>query len=411
MRKKLLFAFIFIAVAVIIYTACKKDDNGQGVASIVVSPADTALAHSKTTVQYSCVVNYTSGQSIDGTSHVTWSSSDINTATISNAAGTKGLATTVGSGITMITATMEGVTGAASLEVWGVRAEAVNNYINNYLGSELTSSLGWTGAVAGCIAGDISMSAHNKVIQRINYFRKMVGLPGDITFNIKQTNPCQECVLMMKANNALSHNPPPNWICYTDSGAYAAGGSNIAGGMHSVNAITGYIEDPGGNNLSVGHRAWILLPELLAMGDGSTDNTNAIMWKDNMGTIPTDRQFVAYPPDGYIPSTLVFSRWHLQMYNAGFGSATVEMKDEFGNNVNLTIIQRVSGYKPDNRIVWEPSGINTTSAVDVTYTVTVSGVSNAPQSTYTYNVIIFKPPPAKTAYQKMKEEKVQFEIR
>lgn len=411
MKKRFLYAAILIVAAVFVYTACEKDDDDTNIASIIVTPADTAIAHKKGVIQYTCVINYNSGQSIDGTTHVLWSSSDVNTAIISNDEGTKGLATTTGSGITIITASLEGVSGAATLEVLGVRAQAINDYVNNYLGSELTSALGWTGAVAGCVAGDIDIDAHNKVIQRINYFRSMCGLSDNVSLNASQTAPCQECALMMKANNALSHNPPPSWLCYTADGAYAAGGSNIAWGIHSVNAVTGYIEDPGANNTAVGHRAWILLPELLSMGDGSTDNTNSIMWKDNLGTIPATKEFVAYPPEGYIPSTLVFPRWHFQMFEAGFGSATVEMQDQNGNNINLNIIDRLSGYKPDNRIVWEPTGINTSSATDVTYTVTVSGITNAPQSSYTYDVIIFKPPTAKTAYEKIKDQKIPFEIR
>ncbi|MCD4679672.1 MAG: CAP domain-containing protein [Bacteroidales bacterium] len=411
MKKKLLFAVILIVVSAVIYTSCDKDDDGTGVTSIIVSPADTTVSHSKGTIQYSCVVNYTNGQSIDGTTHVSWGSSDVNTAIISNAGATKGLASTVGSGVTMITASLEGVQGAATLEVSGLRGTAINEYINNYLGSEL-SSLGWTGAVAGCIAGDISMEAHNKVIQRMNYFRKIVGLPGTITFNAGQTDMCQECALMMKANNSLSHNPPPSWLCYTADGAYAAGGSNIAWGIHSVNAITGYIEDPGANNTGVGHRTWILLPELIAMGDGSTDNTNSIMWKENLGSVPSSApDYIAYPPNGYIPSSLVFPRWSFSIFEAGFSSATVTMTDDSGNNVSLNIIDRISGYKPDNRIVWEPSGINTSSVTDVTYTVTVANVTNTSQASYTYDVILFKPPTVKTGYQKIKEEKVEFEIR
>jgi len=410
MKKKFLFAILFIASVLVIYTACKKDDDGPGVVSIFVSPVDTTVSHNKATIQYTCVVNYDNGQSIDGTESVSWSSSDANTATVSNVFGTKGLVTTVGSGHTLIIASLDDVTGPATLEVLGERAEAINDYVVNYLGSEL-SSLGWTGSVAGCIAGDISADAHAKVIQRINYFRKMCGLADNVTLNSSQIDANQECALMMKANNALSHNPPPSWLCYTSDGAYAAGGANIAWGIHSVNAVTGYIEDPGANNTAVGHRAWILLPELEAMGDGSTDNTNSIMWKDNLGPNPPNKQFVAYPPDNFIPSTLVFPRWHFQMFDANFGSATVEMQDENGDPVNLSIIDRLNGYKPDNRIVWEPVGINTNSSDDVKYTVTVSGITGAPQSSYTYEVTIFKAPAAKSAYQKLKEQKVHFEIR
>ena len=85
-------------------------------ASIVVSPANTVLKHSNT-VQYKATGMFSDGSMQDLTTQVTWTSSDPNVATVSNAAGTVGLATAVGQGMTTVTASMSGITGSAQLRV------------------------------------------------------------------------------------------------------------------------------------------------------------------------------------------------------------------------------------------------------------------------------------------------------
>ena len=60
-------------------------------------------------------------------------------------------------------------------------------------------------------------------------------------------------------------------------------------------------------------------------------------------------------------------------------------------NVPLNVVSNNVTGVGDPTIVWEPTGIITNSTADVTYTVTVSGIANAPQTSYTYNVVIIKP--------------------
>jgi hypothetical protein len=60
-------------------------------------------------------------------------------------------------------------------------------------------------------------------------------------------------------------------------------------------------------------------------------------------------------------------------------------------NVPLTVVSKTDNGFGDNTIVWEPAGIITNSAADVTYKVTVSGITSAPKSSYTYNVTLIKP--------------------
>jgi hypothetical protein len=54
------------------------------------------------------------------------------------------------------------------------------------------------------------------------------------------------------------------------------------------------------------------------------------------------------------------------------------------------VISRTAGFA-DPTIVWEPTGIDKTNSQDVPYMVTVSGITGAPQSTYTYTATIFDP--------------------
>lgn len=92
--------------------------------------------------------------------------------------------------------------------------------------------------------GSTSEEATQKTLIRVNYFRSLVGLPP-VEFDHSTDIYTQSAALMMKANNAAVHNPPPTWNCYSSAGAVGAGHSNLAPGAHSSGAITPYIEDPG----------------------------------------------------------------------------------------------------------------------------------------------------------------------
>ena len=272
------------------------------------------------------------------------------------------------------------------------RQQIVDNYNNIYLGSEVsTLQLGWTGNINTCDPGTITTLALNNTLDRINYFRDLVGLPSDIIFDPILNQKCQEAALIMSANGANNHFPPPNWSCYSADGASAAENSNLALNLHSSDAITGLIEDPGINNYHVGHRRWLLFTRANTFGTGSTDNTNATWVIDVPSFNAPFYEFVCYPSEGFFPAPLVFNRWSFGMPNADFSNTTISMTDEQGINIPLTIQPLLIGAG-DNTIVWEPdqSYINLNSLEDIKYTVTISNFSvfgtNIPD--YSYEVII-----------------------
>jgi len=273
------------------------------------------------------------------------------------------------------------------------RQRVLTEYNTYFLGTTVATS-GWTGDIATCTPGTISQDAINKTLIRINYFRRCVGLNDNITFDATKSLKCQQAALMMQANNALNHYPPTTWTCWTQDGSDAAGSSNIASGYTPPGAITAYIQDNGTSNNFVGHRRWILFSTSKVMGLGHTSTYNALWVTGNGGNpVPANLPvFIPWPPKGYVPAPLVFAKWSFSKRLADFTNAQVAMTDSAGNAIPLTIISNTDIGYGDNTIVWEPTGINTTSTTDVKYNVTVSNVNiNNVDSTYTYKVTIIQP--------------------
>jgi len=274
-----------------------------------------------------------------------------------------------------------------------LRTEALDLYNNSYLTSELNNNepVWINGDLSNCDAGAVSEAAKNKMLQRLLYFREVVGLNNNITINTDKSDNAQEAALMYKANGMLSHNPPTSWTCFSEDGALAASKSNIAlFSSATTSAIDLYMRDNGINNFAAGHRRWLLWPRLQDIGIGNTDRSNTIWVIGDAGSIPNDSpEFISWPPTGYVPSNLVYNRWSFSLANANFSNTEVFVKDSNGNNIALEIEEMANGFG-DNTIVWIPENINTNSSSDVTYTVTLNNVVISGESrNFEYEVILF----------------------
>lgn len=279
------------------------------------------------------------------------------------------------------------------------RELAVNDYLNNYLANKFTQQeVNWSGTAYSCNPGTYNSNINQKMITQINYFRRMVDLNDDVTFDAYLNQICQESVVMQEVNGMISHcngvnNYPCNtWPCSTSNAIYAAQRSLLASGHWTYHdPVSLYIQDPGPNNQAVGHRRWLLYPKAKKFGNGITGTKNVIYVSDNF-TNPSgnNKPYVAYPPDGYIPAPLVYDRWSFSIPYADFSYAYVRMTDDKGYGVQLNVIHYNGAYG-DPAIVWEPTGIQLYNSYDKTYTVTIGGIRNSAQSIYTYNTTIIQP--------------------
>lgn len=273
------------------------------------------------------------------------------------------------------------------------RTSVVEAY-RNWFGKP-TPDMGFTGNVQNCVAGTTSIEFQQATIDRINWYRAMVGIkPVTLTPNLSNY---QEAALMMDANNQLSHSPPAEWRCYTSAGAGGAGSSNLALGANGPYAIDIYIDDFGGNNSAVGHRRWILLPGQSTFATGDVPGANSLaVWQGGGNETPAGLQFVAWPSAGYFPGDVIpgSGRWSFSNVDGGnLGSAVVTMKNMLtGANIPVTMEPFYSGYGAPT-LVWIPQGIGRGSpSQDTPYQVSISNVGTAPNTkTYTYTVIVINP--------------------
>jgi uncharacterized protein YjdB len=93
--------------------------------SVAITPSNPNIARG-TTRQFTASGTYSDGSMQNLTASVTWSSSNTAVASISNAAGSNGLATSVGTGSTTITAVSEGISASTTLTVTGATLSSIS---------------------------------------------------------------------------------------------------------------------------------------------------------------------------------------------------------------------------------------------------------------------------------------------
>lgn len=272
------------------------------------------------------------------------------------------------------------------------RLTAKNLFLDYYEASRTTGNeSAWMGDEPACNAGIVPEDVKAKILQRLFYYRQAVSLNNELVVNPDKSDKAQEAALMMQANNTLDHFPPDTWKCFSTAGKEGAGNSLLTTAKNAE-AIDSYMRDAGSANGPVGHRRWLLWPELSEIGIGNTNGANAI-WVLNGGgaSLTNTPEYITWPPKGFVPEQLVFPRWSFSLKNADFTNAQVSMSDTNGNTIELST-EELSNQFADRTIVWVPSGIAAKVTEDTLYTVSISGVEiNGETKDFTYTVTIFDP--------------------
>lgn len=251
----------------------------------------------------------------------------------------------------------------------------------------------WTGEVSTCRSGSTSPAYQSSVLQRVNWYRNMAGLPS-VAYDTALNQRAQDGALISSAEGALSHTPASTAKCWTSSGRTGTENSNLALGLSGTSAVDGYIDDTGDNNTQVGHRAWLLSRSLgpIATGDiesnGTHASANAIYVGGGGGTTASPRDgFIAWPPSGYVPDRVVYTRWSFNTTgtNVSYQGASVTVTGPDGQ-VPTTIGSRNGWLEPG--LVFTPEISVHTVTSDVTYRVNISGITGGSSSSYQYDVTV-----------------------
>lgn len=236
----------------------------------------------------------------------------------------------------------------------------------------------WMAGGAACDAGSMPMEAIDDTVRRVNMYRWLAGMP-DITYDGSAHGELMDCASMMSQNDALSHDPPMSWTCWTAGGADAAGRSNIAFGYSSPgDAIDGYMTDVG--TMSLGHRRWILGRRLgsvevgFSVSGGRPGQCLGVF--DRSGS--SDRRWTAYPNPGFAPIGMVEERrgtavtWSLQANDFDLPASTSVTVEEIGSELERPVFSYLTGGNgPPPSVGFTPQGWS--PGAGSTYRVTVSG--------------------------------------
>ncbi|GCD90705.1 hypothetical protein NLS1_27110 [Nocardioides sp. LS1] len=270
---------------------------------------------------------------------------------------------------------------------------SVRDAWNTRMAPNLDVESGWTGSTDDCTPGHPSDAAQQATLESVNFVRAMAGL-DPVGFSGKLNRQAQAAALIMDANDALSHDPPSDWKCWTQTGHDAAGHSNIAltsGEMHAGQSVQLYMDDPGPGNHAAGHRRWVLNPYVDTMGNGLTAQANSLYVFGPTDDRNTNPAWVAWPTRGWFPGPLEpGGRWSLSSGDAAadFSHATVVVKRGTTTKTRLKVTRFTPevGYGQPT-LVFQVAGVRATG----TYTVVVRDIRGGGPARHRYVVRLFTP--------------------
>ena len=162
--------------------------------------------------------------------------------------------------------------------------------------------------VAACLAGRLSQGGRNRALEAANQIRALHGLPP-VRWNSSYSQEVQETALLQAANNFLSHEPGPDALCYSETGAEGSGTSNLSSSSVLADPAA-YMVDwtHDANNVrlvaAAGHRRWVLNPFARQFAYGQVEGfaahkTFGYRREEFAGSAEIEVDFVAFPYEVY----------------------------------------------------------------------------------------------------------------
>ncbi|MDZ7720226.1 MAG: CAP domain-containing protein [Balneolaceae bacterium] len=267
--------------------------------------------------------------------------------------------------------------------------------------------------VEACEEGAITELTKKRGLMYLNFIRSLLGVPP-VGYDFGSDDMVQKASLMMAANSDLSHSPPEDWHCYSESGADGAETSNLAIDLRNneINATPEqfmilWADD---NRVpSLGHRRWLIDPFLSQVAVGLVEGTPIEgEFSDAAGSAVRvvggpeaninnlELPFVAYPR-GDFPKELLTNNWFLSfsvLANTGsrfganeqvdYSSTSITVQNENGDELSVTDVSvDHTAFGLPNSLQWKVPDLRDNER----YTVTISNVIvNGESRDFSYEV-------------------------
>lgn len=149
-------------------------------------------------------------------------------------------------------------------------------------------------------------------VNMANFVRYLAGLPNDLESDYILNNQAQYGAVLLAGIKTLTHDPqkPDDMpISFYNIGRRATMRSNIASGIYTLSdSVIGYMMDFGDSKLeNVGHRRWILNPQMKSIGFGYCDGYSVMKVLNEDRIEKVDYDYITYPTEGNFPSDIFYA--------------------------------------------------------------------------------------------------------
>lgn len=150
--------------------------------------------------------------------------------------------------------------------------------------------------------GALSAATQQELQNCLNCIRYTAGLPADLTVKPEYSELAQAASLVNRLNGELDHTPvKPNGMSEPlyRLGSLGSGGSALSSGRPAFcqSIVEGLMGDSNDKNMPmIGHRRWLLNPELLYTGFGQTEKYYAVYVSDYNRQEKFTGDYIAWPP-------------------------------------------------------------------------------------------------------------------
>ncbi|HMV79658.1 MAG TPA: CAP domain-containing protein [Leptospiraceae bacterium] len=322
----------------------------------------------------------------------------------------------------LIFAALAVVTAASSSNTASRSTDTITSKYNSYAPTFTATGNGIYEIVpsvtAAYAAGSLKQGFIDDGVKMANFARYLAFLPDDLVSDSALNSNGQYGAVLLSASS-FSHTPskPADMdTTFYNEGYSATSSSNIAAGFSTLHSSiqSGYMRDSDTGNMSlVGHRRWILNPQLKKVGFGFAGSSYSLMKVfDKSRTETFDYSYTAWPAEGFFPTEFFSSTdpWSLTLnpkkYKTPTSSSakvtltrssdgkswTLSSADSTASSTSEYFTVNTGGYGVSNCIIFRPKTTDITSLENDSYTVNVSGIQDISgnSTTVSYTVKFFK---------------------
>ncbi len=266
--------------------------------SIAVIPGNPSIADG-TTQQFAATGTYTDASTQPLTSTATWGSSDITVATISNAAGTNGLASSTGQGTVTITATVGSIAGSTPLTVTpatlvSIAVTPVTPSITNRSNEQFTATGTYTDGSMQNLTATVTWSSSNPTTATISNAAGSNGLAAGAAVGSTSISAALGGINSPAATLTVTAAPEYAYVANQNDNTLSEFAVGTGGALTLIGTVTTGIEpnavvvDPTGRYVYVANWNDGTLSEYAAASDGTLTNIGTIAAGTQPASITTD---------------------------------------------------------------------------------------------------------------------------